>query len=181
MASNSEARKRREEAIASERLLLPDEIEALRTKHQLCDCAYCNHDECRAGCVGSYPCDVIKVLDYAELLEHAYEHAKAMGAKVTVLFAQSLDELVAIRGSSSDQIPFDTEQTEIRNEHSNIRASATSDILPEYECDHLDNFQQFLDYMEENDDPSPLSQVHWWLLHKRFTDNNYCGKCGKKR
>ena len=46
------------------------------------------------------------------------------------------------------------------------------------ECDHLDNFQQFLEYMEENDDPSPLSQVHWWLLHKRFTDNNYCGKCG---
>jgi len=33
------------------------------------------------------------MLDYVELLEQAYEHAKAMGARMTVLFAQSLDEL----------------------------------------------------------------------------------------
>ena len=43
--------------------MTPDEIQALREKHQRCTCNYCDHNECRALCVGGYPCDVIKVLD----------------------------------------------------------------------------------------------------------------------
>ena len=156
MASNSEARKRKEEAIASERLPLLDVIEALRTKHQVCDCAYCNHDECRAGCVGKYPCDVIKVLDYAKLLGEAYEHAKSMGAKMTALFAQSLNAISdcpKCRALVDDETDWTTEgyqafsnglngiteerkfsdlETEV--EQSEIRASATSDELPVNEC-----------------------------------------------
>ena len=73
--------------------MTPDEIQALRRKHCTCTCGYCGNNECEAGCVGEYPCDVIKVLNYLEVVGEAYEHAKAMGAKMTALFAQSLDEL----------------------------------------------------------------------------------------
>ena len=53
-------------------------------------------DQCQGCFTIPYPCDVIKMLDYVELLEQAYEHAKAMGARMTVLFAQSLDELKVV-------------------------------------------------------------------------------------
>ena len=75
--------------------MTPDEIQALRKKHCICTCGYCGNDECEAGCVGKYPCDVIKVLNYTELLGHAYEHAKSMGARMTALFAQSLNAISA--------------------------------------------------------------------------------------
>lgn len=38
----------------------------LREKHYACDCGHCENNECKAGCVGDYPCDTIKVLDWAE-------------------------------------------------------------------------------------------------------------------
>ena len=46
----------------------PEERQALREKHKCCPCGYCLSDECEAGCVGDYPCDVIKVLDATENL-----------------------------------------------------------------------------------------------------------------
>ena len=45
------------------------ERQALREKHKCCSCGYCLSDECYAGCVGAYPCDVIKVLDATENLK----------------------------------------------------------------------------------------------------------------
>jgi len=42
--------------------MTPDELKALREKHGKCSCGYCDSNECSAGCVGDYPCDVIKVL-----------------------------------------------------------------------------------------------------------------------
>lgn len=66
------------------------ERDALREKHR----DWSGH--CPACDYQSHPCDVIKMLDYVELLEQAYEHARAMGARMTVLFAQSLDKLKVV-------------------------------------------------------------------------------------
>ena len=50
-----------------------NERQALREKHAKCSCGYCSSNECSAGCVGDYPCDVIKVLDaYESLIEYHY-------------------------------------------------------------------------------------------------------------
>jgi len=74
--------------------MTPDERQALRAKHRVGQNEA--DDQCQACFTIPYPCDVIKVLDYAELLEQAYENARAMGARMTVLFAQSLDELKVV-------------------------------------------------------------------------------------
>jgi hypothetical protein len=42
------------------------DLRALRDKHRPCVCGYCSNNECEAGCIGEYPCDVIKVLDATE-------------------------------------------------------------------------------------------------------------------
>ena len=49
--------------------MTPDERQALREKHVKCSCGYW----CSAGCVGDYPCDVIKVLDEVERVLNAAE------------------------------------------------------------------------------------------------------------
>jgi len=51
--------------------MTPDERQALREKHAKCSCGHCTSNECSAGCVGDYPCDVIRVLDTYELLFEA--------------------------------------------------------------------------------------------------------------
>ena len=81
----------------------------------------------------------------------------AMSEPVLNVEPEPLIKPEVIKGSSSDQISWDTEQTEERN----IRASATSDILPESECDHL------------------------WLTKAgteyRFKFVELCAKCGEER
>ena len=53
--------------------MTPDEIKALREKHAKCSCGHCTSNECSAGCVGDYPCDVIKVLDEVDRVMNAAE------------------------------------------------------------------------------------------------------------
>jgi len=50
-----------------------DELKSLREKHAECSCGHCTSNECSAGCVGDYPCDVIKVLDEVDRVMSAAE------------------------------------------------------------------------------------------------------------
>jgi len=71
---------------------------------------------------------------------------------------------------TTDQISCDTEQTEERKfsdletevEHAEIGASATSDVLPENECRHVQ------------------SRMIKLFRGYQFIPNDYCPKCGVK-
>ena len=67
---------------------------------------------------------------------------------------------------NAEELKFSDLKTEV--EHSEIRASATSDVLPEYECDHWVTVKRSGHYGYA----SNVSPDYW--------THTYCPKCGEK-
>ena len=66
-------------------------------------------------------------------------------------------------------VSCDTELTVIRNEHSEISASATSDTLPENECDHYGVDSGGTDYYGTS---NPPQECDW--------NYSFCPMCGEQ-
>lgn len=73
--------------------MTPEERQELREKHKCCSCGYCLSDECYAGCVGDYPCDLIKVLDAWEAERKAIVDALSHGHHE---MAEIVDEIASV-------------------------------------------------------------------------------------
>jgi len=54
--------------------MTPEERQVLREKHAKCFCGHCDSNECSAGCVGDYPCDVLDVLDVLDQIALWVDH-----------------------------------------------------------------------------------------------------------
>ena len=85
--------------------------------------------------------------------------------------------VLPMKDSTTDQISCDTKQTAERKfsnletevKHTDIRASATSDLLPEYACDHHGVDSGGTDYYGTS---NPPQECDW--------NFRYCPKCGEK-